>query len=62
MLGLRLKKGIDLTDTYSKVPDEIIARAEQLEVAGLINYSYPHVSLTDKGMLLSNSVILELSI
>lgn len=62
MLGLRLKKGIDLTDIYSKVPDEIIARAEQLEVAGLINYSYPHVSLTDKGMLLSNSVILELSI
>lgn len=62
MLGLRLKKGIDLRDIYGEIPNEIITRACQLERAGLINYSDGHISLTDKGMLLSNSVILELSI
>ena len=62
MLGLRLEKGIDLTDIYGQIPNEIIVRARQLEKAGLINYSDGHISLTDKGMLLSNSVILELSI
>ena len=62
MLGLRLKKGIDLRDINGEIPNEIITRACQLERAGLINYSDGHISLTDKGMLLSNSVILELSI
>ncbi len=62
MLGLRLSKGIDLEEIYGEIPNEVILRARQLEQAGLINYSHPHISLTDKGMLLSNSVILELSI
>lgn len=62
MLALRLKAGINLEDIYSPVPKEILHRAERLCRAGFINYDYPHISLTNEGMLLSNSVILELTI
>ena len=62
MLGLRLKSGIDLEELYTPVPSELKKRAERLCGAGLINYNYPHISLTNEGMLLSNSVILELTL
>ena len=51
-----------LEDIYSSVPKEVTDRAERLCRAGLINYDYPHISLTNEGMLLSNSVILELTV
>ena len=62
MLSLRLKRGINLEDIYSSVPKEVTDRAERLCRAGLINYEHPNISLTNEGMLLSNSVILELTV
>ncbi len=60
MLNLRLKSGINLTDFYSPVPAVLKEKAERLKAAGLISGNFPQVCLTDKGMLLSNSVIMEL--
>lgn len=64
LLGLRLKKGISNTD-YRKLfgkdlPNKLVAKCEQLKKAGFINLSNNKISLTDNGMLLSNTIITEL--
>ncbi|MCQ2454657.1 MAG: radical SAM family heme chaperone HemW [Clostridia bacterium] len=58
MLGLRLKKGIDLSEVLS---DNIVNKLAIFVNSGLIELNGTNLSLTDKGMLVSNSVITELS-
>ncbi len=54
MLGLRLKNGIDLKDFgILNIPPEL----RKLSENSLINLNETKVSLTDKGMLVSNSII-----
>ncbi len=60
MLGLRLSQGISLEKIYGNVPKEIIDKVSMLEKAGYIKADLPHISLTDSGMLISNSIITEL--
>ena len=57
MLGLRIKKGILLSDYIS---DDKIKSLEKLEKAGFININGKRISLTDRGMLVSNAVIGEI--
>lgn len=64
MLSLRLKKGL-LFDTFKEkygkdLPDSIKKAALPLKRAGLLNIDNEKISLTDKGMLVSNSIITEL--
>ncbi len=61
MLGLRLSQGVDLTQIYDTIPQTIIDKALLFEKAGYIKANLPHISLTDKGMLISNSIITELT-
>lgn len=63
MLSMRLKTGINLQylteangEAYAK---RIIKKAPLLKEKGLINYDGNTISLTEKGMLLSNSIIAE---
>ena len=56
MLGLRLKKGIDLSE-FLPYNDMVNERISQLVKSGLAEKNGNEFSLTDKGMLLSNSVI-----
>lgn len=61
MLGLRLKKGIsnmDFEDKFhKKLPKGIFAKAKKLQENGLCDIIDNSISLTDKGMLVSNSLI-----
>ena len=63
MLSMRLQTGINLLclselhgEAYAK---RIIKKAPLLKEKGLINYDDNTISLTEKGMLLSNSIITE---
>lgn len=60
MLGLRLSQGVDLSQIYGEIPKAIKEKIHLLEKAGYIKASLPHISLTDSGMLISNSIITEL--
>lgn len=65
MLGLRLKKGISDTEflkRYGKeLPSGIFKKARLFEKNGLCVIKNNNISLTAKGMLLSNSIIAEFS-
>ncbi len=55
MLGLRLNKGVEIT------PDpKLYKKCKLLENNGLLTLNKNTISLTDKGMLLSNSIIIEI--
>ncbi len=60
MLGLRLSSGVDLTKIYGSIPQGIIDKVLLFEKAGYIKADLPNISLTDSGMLISNSIITEL--
>ncbi len=60
MLGLRLSQGIDLTQIYGEIPESIKGKIHLLQKAGYIKANLPRISLTDSGMLISNSIITEL--
>ncbi len=60
MLTLRLSEGVNLESVYNPIPNKIISYLKALEKAELVNLRLPYVSLTDKGMLVSNSIITEL--
>lgn len=60
MLGLRLSQGIDLSEIYGDIPQAIKTKISLFEKAGYLNSALPVISLTDKGMLISNSIITEL--
>lgn len=60
MLGLRLSKGVDLSKIYGTVPEAVKNKIFMFEKAGYIRANLPEISLTDKGMLVSNSIISEL--
>ncbi len=64
MLNLRLKEGIDLKDYFSRFSltpkNDFYTFLELLEKQKLGHYSKNRFSLTDKGMLLSNTVITEI--
>ncbi len=60
MLGLRLKDGVDLSHIYKTVADSKLKKIAALQNSGYLNVDYPIISLTNKGMLVSNSVITEL--
>ncbi len=53
MLGLRLKKGILITE----LPENALKRAEKLQENELCDIIDGRISLTDKGMLVSNQII-----
>lgn len=59
MLGLRLAKGIKLSD-FPVRKDYILKKANLLKESGLICFDGENLALTPKGFLLSNSVISEL--
>ena len=56
MLALRLSSGVPLSEFSAAA----IEKAKKLAGAGLLNISGGKIALTDKGMLLSNSIITEL--
>ena len=60
MLGLRLSKGVDLSEVYGEIPESIKMKINLFEKAGYIKANLPRISLTDSGMLISNSIITEL--
>lgn len=60
MLGMRLSEGVDLSEIFGTIPDEVKSRVEKLEKYGYIKAQMPHISLTESGMLISNSIITEL--
>ena len=60
MLGLRLSQGVDLHQIYGEIPEDIKKKINLLEKAGYIKAELPHISLTNSGMLISNSIITEL--
>ncbi len=60
MLGLRLSKGVDLSQIFGEIPQSKIEKIHLLEKAGYIKADLPRISLTDSGMLISNSIISEL--
>lgn len=60
MLGLRLSKGVDLSQIYGEIPQNMKEKINLLQKAGYIKANLPHISLTDSGMLISNSIITEL--
>ena len=60
MLGLRLSEGVNLEKIYGEIPESIKNKITLLEKAGYIKANLPHISLTDSGMLISNSIITEL--
>ncbi len=62
MLGLRLKEGVDLKAVYGTVPETVLKKLDPLKRAGYIISNGTSVRLTDKGMLLSNSIITELTV
>ncbi len=64
MLSLRLKQGLDLDELKSKYGESsvkrIIEKVSFLKEQGLVDYKNNIISLTEKGFLLSNTVISEL--
>lgn len=64
MLRLRLKDGIDINETENlfniKFSPEFFVKCECFEKNGLINKNENKISLTNKGMLVSNSIITEI--
>ncbi len=64
MLRLRLKQGLDLNELKAKHGESsvkrIIKKASFLKEQGLIDFENNIISLTEKGFLLSNTVISEL--
>lgn len=60
MLGLRLSKGVNLSEIYGEIPQSIKTKISMLEKAGYLKADLPQISLTDAGMLVSNSIISEL--
>lgn len=60
MLALRLSRGVDLSKIYNEIPQSIKDKINLFEKAGYIKANLPHISLTDSGMLVSNSIITEL--
>lgn len=60
MLGLRLSQGVDLQQIYGEISEDIKKKINLLEKAGYIKATLPHISLTNSGMLISNSIIAEL--
>lgn len=59
MLGLRLKKGINVSD-FPDSKDYMTKKAELLQKSGLLTFENGIISLTPEGFLLSNSIINEL--
>ena len=45
---------------YGEIPEMIRKKVNLLEIAGYIKANLPHISLTNSGMLISNSIITEL--
>ncbi len=64
MLSLRLKEGISFKNFESKfgypLPITFIEKCRQLEKTEYINLTDKNISLTDSGMLISNTIITEL--
>ncbi len=60
MLGLRLSRGVDLSKIYGEIPESIKSKIDLLQKVGYIKANLPHISLTNSGMLISNSIITEL--
>lgn len=60
MLSLRLSSGVDLTKIYGTIPQTIVDKVSLLEEAGYLKVNLPKISLTNSGMLISNSIITEL--
>lgn len=60
MLGLRLSSGVDLSKIYPSIPDTLKRKISAFEKSGYLIADMPNISLTDKGMLVSNSIITEL--
>lgn len=61
MLGLRLSRGVDLGKIFPQITPNLRKKAEALCHAGLIDCrDFPRISLTEQGMLVSNSIITEL--
>lgn len=56
MLRLRLSEGLNLSDVESHRND-LVEKITPLEKAGYIKYNGKNISLTEKGFLMSNSVI-----
>ncbi len=63
MLFLRLKDGLSLTDISDiygkKAAEKIRKKASLFKEKGLVNFNGKEISLTEQGMLLSNSIIAE---
>ena len=63
ILGLRLSQGIELSQFEKfKIPltDKFLKKCELLKQNGLLNITQNRISLTDKGMLISNSILITL--
>lgn len=64
MLNLRLKKGLDLTQLKKLHGEDTVKRIKEkapfLKEQGFVNYDGRSISLTQKGYLLSNTIITEL--
>lgn len=61
MLALRLSEGVGLSDFRARfgyeLPEKYIEKSRPLEKAGYLKISQSSVALTEKGFLLSNSII-----
>lgn len=60
VLGIRLSEGVDLVEIFGRVSDDMKVKIQEFEKHGYINAQLPHISLTERGMLISNSIITEL--
>ncbi len=60
MLGLRLKMGVDINEFFAPVSKSVADKIALYEKGGLIEKNGNKISLTDRGMLVSNSIITEL--
>ncbi len=61
MLALRLSRGVDLADFTDKISPELDRFTESLKNADLIKKDGTHISLTPRGMVVSNSIITEIT-
>ena len=61
MLSLRLNTGIRFEEYQNKfgenLPEKLVSKARLYEKSGLLKITEDGISLTDNGMLLSNSII-----
>lgn len=64
LLGLRLSEGIQNSRFkerfHTDIPKKYFERAKSLEKIGLVTVSNEHISLTEKGLLVSNAVIAQI--